>query len=309
MRVRAERNRLAELKEQLEEMKRRKAELRGELCHEIGCAEYVKPRKTFKNPFKKCAVFRRMRAAKKLARYKRQAKHQHLQDIETVKAKLGEGISDETGYGQYLNTRPHKQYTNPFKKYVINRQIKKEKKRERRKRKAELRQHLRDIECAKAEQARAEYARAELARAELAKAEYARAELQKTELSEDISDDTVYEQYRYKKKKNKKLKKAKLKRNKQPVINYSDTVLDKDVDIYEAKTGQGVINIIPCKDRNTHMIFKCNNKKCRHLYCINKRHDIEYCTKKLSRKQQKVMKRQKRNCMAMISDKRYFRKL
>lgn len=170
VRTRTEGQRLADLLEILQKYEECKAVLDEELSNETVSKQYTYekcPSKRCKNPFEKCFI----RAEQKRIRRQREAEVlQHLQNIERIKADLGDEICDETGYGQNLNCKPCKQYTNPFKKYGINRQIKAEKKRAQCKREAEELKQLQDIERAKSESARAELARAELARAKFAKA-------------------------------------------------------------------------------------------------------------------------------------------
>lgn len=64
---------------------------------------------------------------------------------------FGEEISDETGHGQNLDRSPYRQYKNPFKKFIICRQIKSENKQSQLKREADVLQHPQDIESIIAE--------------------------------------------------------------------------------------------------------------------------------------------------------------
>lgn len=446
IRPRTERERLAGLLEQLEDAERRKAELGEEISRDIGYGPHIheKRRKRFKNPFKKCIAARHAKKEKKRGRRRREAEMlQQLQDIGSRKADLGEIISQETGYGQYLHKKSRKRRCfNPFMKYLIKRQIKAEKEQARRRIEGEVRQQLREIQLAKAELARAELAKTELA------------ELAMAELGEEISVEPDYEQHRYKKRcklcanpfkkyaikrkikaekkwarrqreaemrqqlrdmpltkteirfrdepeydevseipyetrkkkkkkrlkcrkcwlkkakhkqvtelysdsdiefdkyaptqeeefietkversepeyeeeplteyygsddyeiyepkrvkkikkiKTKKIKKPKVKREKRSLRKYLDTLLNDDDEIYEAKRKERVINMQPHLVTNRPMIFKCNNKKCKHLYCIKKRNDIEYDdTKKLTRKERKLLKRR----ISVVIEKRYFK--
>lgn len=413
VRSRAEKEQLAEIIQQLEEVERRKAVL----DEEAGNTEH-KRRFLCQNPFKKCNVIQLIRTERKLRRRKREAEVLlHLQEIESLKAELGEAISDETGYGQFLATRSQKKFKNPFKNYVMNRQIKAEKKRARRIREAEVRKQLQDIELAKAEYAKAELAEPELAedisgeavhyeryrhkkprkkctnlcknynfnrqvKAEKKQArrkeeEQMRQRLRDIELannavrfrdepeSEEITE-TPYEHLKEKQKpyvKRKRLKCCKKSKHKKvtelnsdsdilfgnyepmreeeiietkvqrskpeyeekPVRKYYDTsddyetykprkikrvtkiknVPDDNTEIYEAKTAKRVVHFMPELD-NRPLVFKCKNKKCKHLYCIKQRHDLEYdSTSKLTRKQRKILNRR----MSVICEKRYFKKI
>lgn len=281
-----------------------KAELGEEINVETDYVQYRRKKrcKLCKNPFKKYVNKLKIKADKKRARRQREAEmRQQLRDMPLIKTELR--FREEPELEEYSEMPYETRKTKKRKRFKCIKCFKKPKHKEVTESYSDY-----DVDYDEYAPTQEEFIKTKVERS---KPEYKEEPL--TEYYGTNDDYEPYEPKRVKKikkrkrkkvKKAKKVKKTKVKRKKRPFIKYSDSLLDEDDEIYEGE----IINrkIRPLFDKNKPMIFKCNNKKCKHLYCIKKRHDIEYDeTRKLTKKERKILQRR----ICAVIDKRYFNKI